>query len=179
MDRIRLVPHNPNWQLEFKRESMRLTRLMGANLLGIHHIGSTAIPGILAKPIIDILLVVQDLDRLELQGAAIAAEGYLALGEHGIVGRRYFVKRGADGERTHHMHAYRQGSAEIARHIDFRDYLIAHPAEAARYSTLKQALAAQFAENRVAYQNGKDALARELDAASLAWRAQQAARPPS
>lgn len=175
MDTIRLAPHNANWQLEYKREAMRLTRLMGANLLAIHHIGSTAIPGIVAKPIIDILLVVHDLDRLDLQGAAIAAEGYLAFGENGIAGRRYFVKRGPDGERTHHAHAYRQGAPEIDRHLRFRDYLVAHPVEAARYSALKLALAAQFADDRAAYQDGKDALVRELDAAAQAWRARPAA----
>ena len=174
MDSIHVVPHNPNWQLEYKRESMRLTRMMGANLLAIHHIGSTAIPNIVAKPIIDMLIVVQTIEQVELHGAAMAAEGYLAFGENGIAGRRYFVKRGPGGERTHHVHVYARGSAQIERHLVFRDYLLAHPAEARRYGELKQSLAALHSNDRKAYQDGKDALVHELMQAAQAGRDERA-----
>src|SRR3546814_8745866 len=94
------------------------------------HIGSTSIPGIHAKPIIDMLAVTSDLSLLDGCESRIASLGYEALGEFGIPGRRYFRKDNSTGERTHKIHAFRTGSPKITRHLQFRDYLIAPPAVA-------------------------------------------------
>ena len=88
-------------------------------VVALHHIGSTSIPGIFAKPIIDILLEVSDLEKLDKQSHALVALGYERLGEFGIVGRRYFRKNSASGIRTHHVHAFQTGNAEIERHLAF------------------------------------------------------------
>ena len=132
-----LVAHDSSWSLDFERESGAIAPLVGPGLIAIHHVGSTAISGIMAKPIIDMLAVVSDLDVLEAATPALAHLGYEAKGEFGLPGRRYFRKSSEDGVRTHHLHGYQVGSPEITRHLAFRDYLIAHPESARAYEALK------------------------------------------
>ena len=88
----------------------------------LHHIGSTAIPGIFAKPIIDLLLEVGNIGELDDRSSFMGELGYEAMGEFGIPGRRYDRKNNASGIRTHQVHAYESGSPEVERHIAFRDY---------------------------------------------------------
>src|SRR6185436_9586865 len=116
-------------------------RVLGNAVVAVHHIGSTAIPGIHAKPVVDILLEVTDIAQVDAATEAIERLGYEARGEFGIRGRRYFRKGDGSGESTHHVHAYRTGSRDVERHLAFRDYLIANPEEARAYSVLKQRLA--------------------------------------
>jgi len=137
--------------------------------LACHHIGSTAIPGAWAKPIIDILLVVSDLASLDGRDEDMIALGYLPKGENGITGRRYY-RKGTDDVHTHHVHAFPVGHPDIARHLTFRDYMCAHPDDARAYSDLKRSLAAQFSEDVDRYVAGKDAFIREMDRRALAWR---------
>jgi len=168
----------------FEAEAEDIAAILGPELLAIHHIGSTAIPGTKAKPIIDILVEVRDVERLDGFNEALNALGYESLGEHGIPGRRFFRKPG-EFTRTHHVHAYGRGHPEIERHLNFRDYLIAHPEEAQAYSRLKESLAREYSEDGEAYTEGKTAFIREIDAKAMAWRrsdlstAHLAGRPPS
>ncbi len=126
--KILLAPHNPNWVPQFKAEAATLTQIFGDNLVGIHHIGSTAVSGIQAKPIIDMMPIVWDIDQVDSLNDAMAKLGYIHKGEHGIPGRRYF-RKGSDQYHTHHIHVYQIGSPEIAHHLLFRDYLGSHPAK--------------------------------------------------
>lgn len=135
----------------------------------VHHMGSTAIEGMAAKPIVDMLLVVSDLDDLDRKGAALQALGYEVMGEFGIPGRRYFRRCTPEGVRSHHLHAYRQGSPEVQRHLAFRDYMNAHPAAAQAYAALKQGLATAFPEGGVGYVEGRDAFVKAHEAKALAW----------
>lgn len=169
--RVHLVPHDAQWADEFARESSRVAEAFGEWHVVIHHIGSTAIPGICAKPVIDMLAVVRDVARLDAQEAEMQALGYEALGEFGLAGRRYFRKDDARGQRTHQVHAFQAGSPQIARHLAFRDYLRAHPGVAREYEALKQQLAARHPADISAYTDGKDALIAEIDARAAAWRA--------
>jgi GrpB-like predicted nucleotidyltransferase (UPF0157 family) len=130
----------------------------------IHHIGSTAIPGIAAKPIIDILPVVREIDHVD----ALAA-GYRAWGEFGLPGRRYFTRE-ENGKRTHDVHVYAVGNPEITRHLAFRDYMNAHPEEARAYGRLKEKLAQEFPTNFEAYMDGKHAFVQERERRALAWK---------
>ena len=116
--------------------------IFGANLVGIHHIGSTAVPDLLAKPIIDLMAEVRNLRACDDVTKAMTIFGYEAMGTNGIAGRRYFRKFDKDRRRTHHLHVFGQGSEHLERHLAFRDYLIAHPEEAKQYSALKQRLVA-------------------------------------
>ena len=161
--RIDMVPHDPNWRQEFENEAKRIADALGSNVVDVHHMGSTAIPNIYAKPVLDVLLVVQNHSALDAKQAAMEALGYEAFGEFGIPTRRYFRKDNAAGDRTHQVHAFEQGSPQIARHLAFRDYMSSHPEAARAYSDLKRALAAQHPNNIEAYMDGKHEFIQEID----------------
>lgn len=173
-----VVPHNPDWSSQFERESRAMREaLSDDNLMALHHIGSTAILGIHAKPIIDILAEVADIHRVDDQTPNLAVLGYEALGEYGIPGRRYFRKHDAVGIRTHHLHVFPAGSAEVRRHLAFRDYMIAHPAAAQAYSALKQRLAAAHPTDIEAYMDGKDEFIQATEQKALAWNRLHTSQP--
>lgn len=161
--RIYMVPHDPQWRQEFENEAEQIAEALGNNVVAVHHMGSTAIPNIYAKPVIDILLVVQDHAVLDAKQDAMEALGYEAFGEFGIPTRRYFRRDNALGDRTHQVHAFEAGSPQIARHLAFRDYMVAHPEAAQEYSDLKQKLAAEHPNDIEAYMDGKDAFIQEID----------------
>jgi GrpB-like predicted nucleotidyltransferase (UPF0157 family) len=165
-----VVPHNPEWVTRFGGESQRIVQQLGESLVTIHHIGSTSIPGILAKPIIDMLGIAARLHLIDTMVASMLAMGYQALGEYGIPGRRYFRKDNAAGAREYHLHIFAAGSPEIDRHLAFRDYMIAHPHEARAYSSLKQNLVERHHGDDAAYIAGKDSFVKEAQARALAWR---------
>ena len=161
--RISMVPHDPKWWQQFQTEAKQIAVVLGNSAVAVHHIGSTAIPGIYAKPVIDLLLVVQDLTALDEKQSVMEALGYEALGEFGIPRRRYFRRDNDLGDRTHQVHAFESGSPQIQRHLAFRDYLIAHPDIAQEYSDLKRELAAKHPSDIKAYMDGKDAFIQEID----------------
>lgn len=171
--RIVVVEHDPAWRLAFEAEGKRIHRALGELVADLHHIGSTAIPGIFAKPIIDFLMVVTDIDELDERSSAMEGLGYEAKGEFGIPGRRYFRKNDAFGKRTHHVHAFEVGSPEIERHLAFRDYMIAHPEAAQMYSELKRRLAREYPDDIQGYMDGKDPFIKEHQARAIAWRLSQ------
>jgi len=144
---------------------------MGDNFVAIHHIGSTAIPRIYAKPVIDLLVEVKEISQVDDHNSAFATINYQAMGEFGIPGRRYFRKDDKHGRRTHQIHTFETGSPHIERHLAFRDYLNAHPLDARAYSLLKQELAEQNPQDMDAYINGKDGFIQEIDRKAAAWRA--------
>ncbi len=167
---VRVVPHNPEWKQAFIAESQKLATVLADNLVKIHHIGSTAIPGIHAKPIIDFLVEVKDINLVDKQTPVIEQLGYEAMGEFGLVGRRYFRKESSPGIRIHHVHVYQIDSSEVERHLAFRDYIIAHPQEAEQYSQLKQKLAQKYPRDIEAYMDGKDQFVKQIEAKALQWQ---------
>jgi GrpB-like predicted nucleotidyltransferase (UPF0157 family) len=170
MQRVVVVPYDPAWVEEFARESPAVALALGDLLLAVHHIGSTAIPGIHAKPIIDILAVVRTIADVDRRNAALQALGYEAMGEFGIPGRRYFRKDDAAGNRTHQIHAFQVGSPHIERHLAFRDFLKAHGEYANQYAALKRRLADLHPTDIAAYSDGKDEFIKEMDVRAAAWR---------
>jgi GrpB-like predicted nucleotidyltransferase (UPF0157 family) len=159
----------------FATESAEIAAALGDVVVAVHHVGSTAIPGIFAKPIIDILLEVDDVARLDQRSAAMQQLGYEALGEFGIPGRRYFRKNGSSGRRTHQVHAFEAGTPQVLRHLAFRDYLIAHPQLAQAYGQLKYALARQHPQDIDAYIAGKSPFLQEHEARALTWQSARSA----
>ena len=166
-----VVDHQTTWAAQFEAEAAAIHRALAAEVVYIHHIGSTAVLGLSAKPIIDILPVVRDVSALDgAGGAAMARLGYTARGEYGLAGRRLFVK--ADprtGTHRTHVHAYQVGHPAVARHLAFRDFLRHRPAVAAEYGRLKADLAAQHPEDIEAYMDGKDAFVKAQERQALAW----------
>src|SRR5918996_855966 len=156
MRKVEVVPHDPRWRDAFEAEAEQVAAALGENVVAVHHIGSTAIPNIYAKPIVDLLVVVRDIAEVDGRSSAMESLGYEVMGEYGIPGRRYFRKDNQEGIRTHHIHAFEAGSAEAERHLAFRDYMTAHPSEAQRYSDLKRKLADEHTQDIEAYMDGKD-----------------------
>jgi len=165
---IIIVAYDPAWAERFREEASRIASVFGGELLSIHHIGSTSIPGMSAKPILDIMPVVRDISKVETFNEGMIQLGYTPMGEYGIAGRRYFVK-GAD-VRTHHVHSYQPDNPEVKRHLDFRDYLIAYEDEARQYVQLKVRLAKQHRYDIESYTQGKAAFIKGVLAKTQAWR---------
>lgn len=168
MRNIHVLPYNPDWQRHYESEAARLRAVLGDLLVEIHHIGSTSVPGLHAKPIIDIMPIVREIEAVDRYNEAMTTLGYRARGENGIAGRRYFTK-GEDDQRSHHVHIYAPDNPEVTAHLHFRDYLRTHPDDADQYGTLKQQLARQFTNDIHGYMDGKDALVKKLIAKANLW----------
>jgi len=123
----------------FEAESLLIKTLLGGVAKDIHHIGSTSVPGLSAKPIIDILLEVSDINELDRYNSAMAHAGYVIRGENGISGRRYFIKGG--DQRSHQVHAFASGDIQVLRHLVFRNYLRENTHIAEMYAELKHSAA--------------------------------------
>lgn len=137
MGKLELKEHSNLWKSAYDKESVLLKKVFEGELLFIHHIGSTSIKGMLAKPIVDILIEVQDINKTILYEKAMENSGYVCKGENGIKGRRYYVKN-KNNVRSYHVHVYQIGSIEATKHLAFRDYLIENEDAAKRYQNLKE-----------------------------------------
>lgn len=166
---VQIKPHDPIWSSLYEWEISELRIVLDANLVRAHHIGSTAIPGIWAKPIVDILLEVSSIRALDESDESLSALGYETMGEYGIPRRRYFRKYRDDGIRSHHVHAYADGDPEVTRHLAFRDFLLAHSGVAQQYSDLKRELAKTHAGDMQAYVQGKHSFVQDVEQRALAW----------
>ncbi len=162
---VEVIPYDPRWPAMFEEEAALLHRILGEVAVQVHHIGSTSVPGLAAKPIIDILLEVTSLDALDVVNDAMRAIGYEPRGERGIPRRRYFPKGGLD--RTHQVHAFAAGDEHVIRHLAFRDYLRAHPETAREYGELKIAVARECDNDIERYCEGKDAYVKAVEARAL------------
>lgn len=171
--RVEVVPHNPNWCGAFKDESKQVAVALGENVVAIQHIGSTAIPTIHAKPIIDMLVEVRDITKVDERNSAMQALGYESIGEFGIPGRRFFRKDNEAGIRTHHIHTFEVGSAQVERHLAFCNYMSVHAEDAQRYSELKQELAKKYPNDIEGYMDGKDEFIKEMDKKAAEWQISQ------
>ncbi|MDZ7960500.1 MAG: GrpB family protein [Aulosira sp. DedQUE10] len=168
--KVEVVPHDPTWRVKFEDEAKLVALALGENVVAIHHIGSTSIPNIYAKPIIDMLVQVKDIAKLDEQNSAMTALGYEVMGEFGVPGRRFFRKDDETGTRTHHIHIFEFNFSELQRHLAFRDYMIAHPDDALKYSDLKRQLAKQFPENLQGYVDGKDGFIKDMEKRAIEWK---------
>lgn len=164
-----VVPHDSNWKLAFEIEAKAIENALRKTPIQLHHIGSTAIPGILAKPIIDLLGVVPKLDDAEANARVFEGLGYEVMGAYGIEGRRYFRKTDSNGTRTHHLHVFEKGSIHVERHLAFRDFLRTYPNVAEEYSLLKESLTQGDAPSWEAYMDGKDPFVRRVEPQAVDW----------
>lgn len=158
---VEVVEYNPAWAEMFAEEANEIKKILQGNCVQIHHIGSTAIPNIYAKPIIDILPVVKDINLVDSLNPKFEALGYVCMGEYGISGRRFFWK--SKLKRTHNIHVFEQGASEILRHLEFKNFMIANEDYAKSYSVIKQCLAEVFTNDIVNYVNGKSSFVQWID----------------
>ncbi len=161
-----VVDYQPQWPEEFLKESKYIQTILGDNCVAIYHIGSTSVPGLAAKPIIDMMPLVKDLTLVDGQAFAFEEIGYEYLGEFGIKGRRY-LRKGGD-VRTHQIHIFEQSDTyNTSRHLAFRNYLRTHEKEREEYARLKKSLAEKFPYDIQSYCDGKDAFIKELEKKAL------------
>jgi len=165
MRKIEIVDYDHSWPQLFEAERDLLQQTLGDVCIKIFHIGSTAVLELAAKPIIDILIEVTDVEALDELNVEMEIIGYNPKGEFGIPGRRYFQK--GDDNRSHHIHAFARGDSNVMRHIAFRDYLRTHPEVAREYGELKRNVA-DACENDVGkYCDGKDRFVKRIEAIAM------------
>ena len=166
--------YDTNWPKAFTQLATVLGEAAGAYLIAIEHIGSTAVPGLAAKPIIDIDLVYPTTGDFAALKAALENSGYYHNGDQGIAGREVFKRRAAATPHpvldtiAHHLYACPVGNEELRRHLAFRDQLRLHPKAREEYARLKREIAAEAGEERKAYAEIKEVRAREFIVAVLA-----------
>lgn len=160
-EQVDVVPYDPSWPELFEQEKRHLLSLFpSGRIVRIEHFGSTAVPGLAAKPIVDMLVEVRSLEETKAEMAPVLeALGYdyfwrPSFGDDGPPWYAWFIKRNAAGGRTHHIHMVERDFEHWERLL-FRDYLIAHPETASAYQILKYRLARDHAQDRVAYTHEK------------------------
>jgi GrpB-like predicted nucleotidyltransferase (UPF0157 family) len=153
---IQIVEYNPDWPRRFAAEREQLAVVFRPLTVRIEHIGSTAVPGLGAKPIIDIMLGVDRIEDVQTSISALDANGYEYRPdmEATLPGRRFFVKPPAHPRKVH-LHVVEHATPFWERHLRFRNLLRSHPAAAAEYLALKRRLAIEFADNREGYTDAK------------------------
>lgn len=159
MSAIQIVPYDPSWPRRFEAEAGRIAEGLGAWAVRIEHVGSTAVAGLAAKPVVDIQVSVPSLHSRELICEPLARLGYVhvPVGDFDLV--YPFFQKPSTWPSTHHVHVCEMGSEQEAKHLAFRDYLRGHPREAEAYVELKRRLAALHSgttlESREGYSLGK------------------------
>ena len=166
---VLIFDYDPRWPLQFEEERRRLQEALGPRALGIEHIGSTSVPGLGAKPVIDIMVGVKELAEGEHCIAPLRSIGYEFIPRQRFPDC-YFFLRGAWGARTHHLHIIEFEGSLWRRYVLFRDYLRAHPEVARRYLEIKRQIAADPGIRRYTYSAAKQPFISDL----MTWLIAQA-----
>ena len=161
---VEIADYDPGWPAAFAALRAQIAAALGPLAQRIEHVGSTAVPGLPAKPVIDLDVVIATLAELPEVISRLATLGYLHEGDLGITGREAFASPAATPAR--HLYVCTADSRELARHLAFRDYLRTHPGQARTYAKLKRSLAAQFRSDRDAYSRSKAAFVEQALAAA-------------
>lgn len=166
---IIVVDYDPCWEQQYLAEAKTIRAILGENCTAIFHIGSTAVKGLKAKPIIDIMPVVCSIAAVDEKQGAFEETGYEYLGEFGMAQRRYLRK--GDDERTHQVHIFQETDRiNIERHLAVRDFLRGHSEIARQYGALKESLARRYPYDIEGYCDGKDAFVKGLERQALRWK---------
>jgi GrpB-like predicted nucleotidyltransferase (UPF0157 family) len=167
---VSLSVYDPGWPARFQNEAVVLTEVLGRwNTGGVHHVGSTAVPGLAAKPVIDIMVGVLDLDSSRPCIDLLAQLDY-CYAPYREDEMHWFCKP-SPARRTHHLHLVPTGSRRFTDVLAFRDYLRAHPHVARQYEQVKRQLAIRYVDDRQAYTDGKSAMVATITADARRWLA--------
>lgn len=158
---VELVPYRDEWREAFETEAERLREALGDRLLAVEHVGSTAVEGLAAKPIIDVLAVVEHLGEETTWTRRLEPLGYGFRPGDGVPDRLFYAK-GPETDRTHYLSITEQGSDTHTEQVRFRVYLRNHPEAAAEYERLKRELAETYADDRESYTSRKSAFVQEI-----------------
>jgi GrpB-like predicted nucleotidyltransferase (UPF0157 family) len=171
--------YDPNWPTLFEQERSRIENALGAFASVIEHVGSTAVPGLPSKPIIDLLVGVPSLEEARQRCIGpLGALGYIYMPEYGswLPGELFF-RKGPPGPWTHHVHMMEPSHPRWETRLVFRDYLRAHPRAAHAYADIKRSLASSSHDDIEAYRTGKTSFVEDTTAKARAWRAAAAKSP--
>jgi GrpB-like predicted nucleotidyltransferase (UPF0157 family) len=163
---VRIVDYDPGWPEEARRELARVAAALGDLAVRLDHVGSTAVPGLAAKPIVDLQVSVASLEPQSAYVEPLAVLGYLFV-PFATAPDYHFFGKPPERPRTHHLHVCLAGSFEELRHLVVRDLLRADPREAARYEAVKREAARLHPEDRHAYMDGKAAYVEGLERRAL------------
>ena len=168
---VEIVDYDPQWPVLYEEEKSRILNVIGRRIVAIEHIGSTAVPGLAAKPIIDIIVAVRHLIDAGECIEPLQSIGYEYVPEFEVeIPERRFFRKGPPEARTHHIHMIELTSEFWERHLLFRDYLRSHPDVAQQYYQLKKELAARYGSDREAYAGAKTPFIESIVAKSRATR---------
>ena len=164
--RIEIVDYLADWPLVFEREAAAILEACERWVTEVHHIGSTSVPGLASKPVLDMMPVAAGAAEGLEAVARMERLGYRYRGENGIAGRFYF-DRVVDGRTVAHVHMLPAGHTDIGNHLAFRDYLRSHPEAALDYERLKRKLASKFRDDSQAYTDSKAEFIRRTIATAM------------
>jgi GrpB-like predicted nucleotidyltransferase (UPF0157 family) len=160
--------YSTDWPSAFETEAERLRALFGDELVAVHHIGSTSVPGLAAKPIIDLLPLVRSIAAVDDRTPLLRAAGYRDWGEYGLSGRRYFTRDRGE-VRTHNVHIYQFDDPAVDRHLAFCAYLRHHEPARQEYEALKRVVYARYPADIEAYNDAKDSWIKRTEPLALEW----------
>ena len=168
---VEVVPPDPRWADLFDQEIRLISPILGSNLIKIEHIGSTSVPNLAAKPIVDLMPVVRDIEAVDPLESRLEEAGYNWYGEYGLVGRRYMNRDNLTTmRRIANIHIFACDNPDIERHLAFRDYLRTHADVRDRYGMMKVACAASNPDDINGYSTCKDAWVKDIESDAIAWR---------
>lgn len=153
--RVEVVPYDPNWPVRFEEVRQYLLGILSGQDARVEHVGSTSVPGLAAKPILDIDIVLQNGADFEAVRSSLEANGYCHIGNLGITGREAFKYDHKPQLMSHHLYVLWEDSDELKRHLTFRDWLRSHPQDREAYAQVKIAAARQFPDDISAYIDAK------------------------
>lgn len=166
---FRVVEYDPNWPKLFAKYSKKVRPILGKNLLEIHHLGSTSIPGMFAKPNIDMYALVKSLAKVRTKYKAMKSIKFTGRGDYSNIGEEYFTLDTPNGERIASLHIFEKNNARFKGYKNFRNYLMAHGKERERYISLKRQLYKKYKDNYPQYDAGKKKLISELRKKANEW----------
>lgn len=158
--KVRLTPYDAKWKEMYVNECELLKDILGEAIIKFEHFGSTSVEGMKAKPVIDMMVLVQDINTIDQYNEIFNSKGYDVAGEWGIKGRRLLRKGGE--KRTHHIHIYQYDNKEIERHLVVRDYLRENKEEVKKYNALKESIVRVY-EDTKEYRDAKNTYVKKLE----------------
>ena len=164
-----LLEYDPNWVKRFNFHAARIKEVLGPVALEIHHIGSTSIPGMVAKSNIDIEVVASSLDGVRKLAPEMAKAGYTPRGDYSKIGEEYFTEDAQTGERLTSVHVLPAGHSDIQMQLDFRDYLRSHEKDRNLYANTKRRLFEEYGNNYAAYDSGKQEVIDMIKQRAKTW----------
>ncbi len=165
----KLEEYNSNWPILFEDKKAIIAECLGSCVLDIQHIGSTSIPGMIAKPQIDIIVIVDTLDHVREKISQMEKSGFVSRGNYTHTGEEYFTQDAADGSRLFSVHVYPKGNSHVEEVLAFRDYLRSHEVARNKYMEIKKALYQKHPDNYHDYDSGKHDIIAELKTQALEW----------